>query len=105
LRVIASLPNGCIKLRKFKNLDKALKAIFNNSNVCSDVKTEVDLILDLLKPLDKPNPPKIILQDSEVLLQWDPLILKNKFQVQYAIYNGIKYLNKSQVLKILLSYS
>lgn len=87
--MIASLPIGCIKLKKFKNLEKTLRTISNDSNICSDVKTEVDLILDLLKPLEKPNPPKVLIEDSGVLLQWEPLVLKSKFQIQYAIYTGM----------------
>jgi hypothetical protein len=57
--VLASLPSGCIKLRSFDVVENTLKSLNQNENLFSDVKEEVEVALDLLKRLEKPNPPQI----------------------------------------------
>jgi hypothetical protein len=57
--VLASLPSGCIKLRSLDVVENTLKSLNENENLFSDVKEEVEVALDLLKRLEKPNPPQI----------------------------------------------
>ena len=53
------MPSGCIKLRSLNIVEYTLKSLLENQNLFSDVKEEVEVALDLLKRLEKPNPPKI----------------------------------------------
>ncbi len=57
--MLASLPSGCIKLRSLDVVENTLKSLNENENLFSDVKEEVEVALDLLKRLEKPNPPQI----------------------------------------------
>ena len=57
--MLASLPNGCVKLRSMNVVENTLKSLLENPNLYSDVKEEVDISLELLKRLDKPSPPMI----------------------------------------------
>ncbi len=48
---------GCVKLKSINEIELAIKELLEKGNVFSDVREEIDFIIELLKPLDKPNAP------------------------------------------------
>jgi hypothetical protein len=84
------MPNGCVKIRSLSIVENTLKALLEKPNLFSDVKEEIDVTLELLKRLEKPSPPKIeTINSTEIDIKWDEVVLKNKLNVQYFLFNGL----------------
>ncbi len=58
MRVFSGFPAGCMKMKNNENIWETLNDLNNSTDILSEVKEEINTILDSLKPLNKPVPVK-----------------------------------------------
>lgn len=56
--MFCSFPKGCVKMKAIPNLVETLNSVLNNKQLYDDVKEEINVLLNNLKPLEKPEPVK-----------------------------------------------
>ncbi|ESP04761.1 hypothetical protein LOTGIDRAFT_155985 [Lottia gigantea] len=89
IRTLSSQPKGCVKLRENQPLISVLKTTVANQDINPDLKEEVEITLDILKRLDKPNPPNVEALDSSIVkVYWDEIKPKSRLEVHYQVYEG-----------------
>ncbi|XP_033096013.1 uncharacterized protein LOC117100434 isoform X3 [Anneissia japonica] len=87
LRTLASQKKGCVVLRDHSIIVPALKQINSKTELSQDLRDEVELTLELLKKLEKPNPPTLEVKGpKEIMLTWDTVTLKSGLDVIYKLY-------------------
>jgi hypothetical protein len=59
LRIFCGFPSGAIKMKGMTFIGKTLSELIKNEDLFVDVREEVTIILETLKPLDKPNPVRV----------------------------------------------
>ncbi|XP_050389238.1 uncharacterized protein LOC126808515 isoform X1 [Patella vulgata] len=97
IRTLASQPKGCVKLRDNQPLQTALKLTAAEPDVNVDLKEEVEITLDILKRLEKPNLPVIeAINGSEVNIQWQEVKPKSGLEVSYQVLEGNRSVYKGQ---------
>lgn len=55
MRVFAAYPSGCLRMKKNNQVWNTLSELIKRENLYDDVKEEITLVLDTLKPLPKPG--------------------------------------------------
>ncbi|KAK0065997.1 Usherin [Biomphalaria pfeifferi] len=89
LRTLASQPKGCQRLRASTHVCAALNKVHQLTEVSQDLKEEVLITLEILKPLDPPDPPTVtVLGPTLCDVSWSPVTTKSGFDVQYQLYEG-----------------
>ncbi len=90
MRIFATYPNGCVRMKKIRLVWTTLNGLIKRDDLFEDVREEVVFILDILKPLSKPNPIRATVKSStEILCEWDPVELKNKLNPSYTLLKGL----------------
>ncbi|XP_070532049.1 uncharacterized protein [Ptychodera flava] len=89
LRTLASKRKGCLRLRDHKQVLKGLQEAETKPKIGEDLKEEVLMTLELLKKLEKPEPPRIKVLDSfSVSAEWDQVQLKSGLEVSFKLFEG-----------------
>lgn len=57
--MFCSFPSGCIKMKAIPNLWQRINELYSNIDLSFDVREELGIILDTLKPLEKPEPVRV----------------------------------------------
>jgi hypothetical protein len=99
LKMFCSYPNGCMKMRSDDKIKNSMKELLKNEDLYTDVREEVNVILENLKPLEKPGPVRCKVNGSyEVFCEWETfnnslikqtvkyILFKSKFCVFIIIY-------------------
>ncbi|XP_071947766.1 uncharacterized protein [Antedon mediterranea] len=87
LRTLASKKKGCLVLRDHVVIVPALQEINGASGISNDLQDEVVLTLELLKKLDKPNPPVLEVKGPrELMVTWDITTLESGLDIIYMLY-------------------
>jgi hypothetical protein len=55
MRIFASYPNGSLKMKRINLVWDTLNELMKREDLFDDVKDEITFILDVLRPLPKPN--------------------------------------------------
>jgi predicted KAP-like P-loop ATPase len=67
-----------------------------SNDLFNDVKDEINLILESIKPLEKPPPVNVqVLGPTQVFCEWKEVLLKSKLQVEYLLYQGFNIFKHS----------
>jgi hypothetical protein len=56
LRIFSGFPSGAIKMKGMSFIGKTLSDLIKQEDLFVDVREEITIILETLKPLEKPNP-------------------------------------------------
>lgn len=81
---------GCLKLKSTSIIEDTLNDLVKIEDLYADVKEEIVLTLDALKPLEKPSLVRVEVKSChEILCKWDEVKLKNNFLINYLLYKGI----------------
>ncbi|KAH9512444.1 hypothetical protein Btru_039590 [Bulinus truncatus] len=89
LRTLASQPKGCQRLRASPQVIAALHRVEQVTDVSQDLKEEVMMTLEILKPLEPPGPPTVtVLGPTLCEVSWSPVTTKSGFDIQYQLYEG-----------------
>ena len=59
IRVFAGIPLGCVKMKRLKNIHSNLDDLKSSPDTSDDVKDELNVISELIKPLEKPQVPTV----------------------------------------------
>jgi hypothetical protein len=57
--MFCSFPSGCIKMKAIPTLWQRIYELHSDIDLSFDVREELSIILDTLKPLEKPEPVKV----------------------------------------------
>lgn len=109
-----------MKMKSVPIIWQTLTELIKNENLYNDVKEEINIILDTLKPLEKPNPVRVegtlsyflliwleilfkfqkilVKSSSELICEWDQILTKNRFTNKFCLYQS--KLSKNMIVVI-----
>lgn len=86
LHTLATIPRGCLQIRKNASVEAAMKRAFE-ANPNAELKMEVTSALEFLKRLPKPESPKVhSVSTSGITVKWDQVLSKCGFPIMYKVY-------------------
>ena len=60
MRIFSGFPAGCLKMKNVDVIWETLNKLNSNKDLFTEVKEEINTILDTLKPLEKPSPVRAV---------------------------------------------
>jgi hypothetical protein len=57
--MFCSFPNGCAKMKSSDNVSDTLNEMLNKEELLADVRDELNMIINNLKPIEKPKPVRL----------------------------------------------
>ncbi|XP_078687513.1 uncharacterized protein LOC144919797 isoform X2 [Branchiostoma floridae x Branchiostoma belcheri] len=89
LRTLASVGKGVVRLRDHAEVVRSLKETESRENVSPDLRDEVITTLEILKRLERPNPPRIEVRGPHSCeAAWDASTTKSGLPITYRLYDG-----------------
>ncbi|CAG5115519.1 unnamed protein product, partial [Candidula unifasciata] len=89
LRTLASQRKGCLRLRSCPGVYEALKEVEQLEDVNSDMKEEIMITLEILKPLSPPEAPFIkVLSSRSCHASWNKVTYNYVFDIRYQLFEG-----------------
>ncbi|CAF0722557.1 unnamed protein product [Brachionus calyciflorus] len=99
LRIFSSFPAGCVKMKNAELVWQTLNELLKKKDLYVDVREEINMILDTLKPIEKPELTAVTVSGpSSVRCEWKLLKTKSKLTINYHLFKNQECVYKGQEL-------
>ncbi|RNA10445.1 hypothetical protein BpHYR1_001734 [Brachionus plicatilis] len=87
--VFSNYPSGYIKMKNIESLWKTISDISKKNDLNNDVREEINIILETLKPIEKPEMLNVtVLGPNSVRCEWKPLNCKAQLTIEYFLFKN-----------------